>query len=215
MSNISGNGNAFFGEHAGQNTNASNNAFFGTNAGSTNTTGSNNTLIGNLANVGTNNLTNATAIGSGAVVSSSNSLILGNNANVGIGTSTPNSKLTVAGLIESTAGGLKFPDGTIQTTAGGGGGGNAILNQTSLQTGANFNIDGNGAADRFSAVTRYDLAGQRVIGAPGQNNLFVGKGARGGTACFRRRQFREHILWHQRRPAQYRLLQRLLWQLCR
>lgn len=37
---------------------------------------------------------------------------------VGIGTDTPTSKLTVRGMIEITLGGLKFPDGTVQTTAG-------------------------------------------------------------------------------------------------
>ena len=37
---------------------------------------------------------------------------------VGIGTRTPTSPLTVAGLIETTLGGYKFPDGTVQTTAG-------------------------------------------------------------------------------------------------
>jgi hypothetical protein len=37
---------------------------------------------------------------------------------VGIGTPTPTSKLTVQGMIETTLGGYKFPDGTIQTTAG-------------------------------------------------------------------------------------------------
>jgi len=41
------------------------------------------------------------------------------NANVGIGTTAPGQKLTVAGTIESTSGGVKFPDGTTQTTAGG------------------------------------------------------------------------------------------------
>jgi len=40
-----------------------------------------------------------------------------NGGNVGIGTATANSKLTVAGVIESTTGGVKFPDGTTQTTA--------------------------------------------------------------------------------------------------
>ena len=36
---------------------------------------------------------------------------------IGIGTLTPTSKLTVAGLIETKLGGFKFPDGTVQTTA--------------------------------------------------------------------------------------------------
>ncbi|HEV8483502.1 MAG TPA: hypothetical protein VGV87_08145 [Blastocatellia bacterium] len=40
---------------------------------------------------------------------------------VGIGTSSPTSKLTVQGVIETTSGGFKFPDGTIQTTAASGG----------------------------------------------------------------------------------------------
>jgi len=37
---------------------------------------------------------------------------------VGIGTSTPPSKLTVTGMIESTSESVKFPDGTVQTRAG-------------------------------------------------------------------------------------------------
>src|SRR5262249_689080 len=37
--------------------------------------------------------------------------------NVGIGTDTPGSRLTVVGTIETTVGGLKFPDGSLQTTA--------------------------------------------------------------------------------------------------
>ena len=38
--------------------------------------------------------------------------------NIGIGTTTPGSKLSVQGMIETTLGGYKFPDGTLQTTAG-------------------------------------------------------------------------------------------------
>src|SRR5262249_2043164 len=37
--------------------------------------------------------------------------------NVGIGTDAPESRLTVVGTIETTVGGLKFPDGSLQTTA--------------------------------------------------------------------------------------------------
>ena len=39
------------------------------------------------------------------------------SGNVGIGTATPGQKLSVNGTIESTSGGVKFPDGTVQTTA--------------------------------------------------------------------------------------------------
>lgn len=37
--------------------------------------------------------------------------------NVGVGTANPGQKLTVSGTIESTSGGVKYPDGTTQTTA--------------------------------------------------------------------------------------------------
>jgi len=40
-----------------------------------------------------------------------------NMGNIGIGTTTPGERLTVAGIIHSTTGGFRFPDGTIQTTA--------------------------------------------------------------------------------------------------
>lgn len=62
---------------------------------------------------------------------------------------------------------------TIATT--GGGGGNSILNQTSQQSGANFNIDGVGTANTFNAVSQYNINGAgRILSSAGSNNLFVG-----------------------------------------
>ncbi len=37
--------------------------------------------------------------------------------NVGVGTASPSEKLSVAGTVQSTSGGFKFPDGSVQTTA--------------------------------------------------------------------------------------------------
>lgn len=54
---------------------------------------------------------------------------------LGIGTLTPNSPLEVAGIIHSTYGGFKFPDGTIQTTAAVGGGVGNTLDQAYDQGG--------------------------------------------------------------------------------
>lgn len=71
------------------------NSALGYQAGITVTSGTDNTFIGYLADASANTLTNATAIGANAVVSTSNSLVLGNNTNVGIGTSSPGSRLHV------------------------------------------------------------------------------------------------------------------------
>jgi hypothetical protein len=46
-----------------------------------------------------------------------NTLIQEFGGNVGIGTTTPGQRLSVAGVVESTSGGFKFPDGTTQTSA--------------------------------------------------------------------------------------------------
>lgn len=49
-------------------------------------------------------------------------MFIDSTGRTGIGTSTPTSKLEVAGTIHSTSGGIKFPDGSVQTTASTGGG---------------------------------------------------------------------------------------------
>jgi hypothetical protein len=54
-------------------------------------------------------------------------MLIGPAGNVGIGTLTPDEKLSVAGVIESTVGGIKFPDGTVQASAATGGGSSGPL----------------------------------------------------------------------------------------
>ena len=53
------------------------------------------------------NCVNSTIVGASTV----------SGGNVGIGISTPTQKLSVGGVIQSTTGGVQFPDGTIQSTA--------------------------------------------------------------------------------------------------
>ena len=53
-------------------------------------------------------------------------MVIDDNGNVGIGNTAPGEALTVNGIVHSTFGGFKFPDGSIQTTAGGGGGGGGV-----------------------------------------------------------------------------------------
>ena len=71
--------NSFFGDHAGYGTRGSGNSFFGNNAGRTNTNANAtfNTAIGSNADVGSDFLSNATAIGAGAIVTASNRVQLG------------------------------------------------------------------------------------------------------------------------------------------
>ena len=69
---------------------------------------------------------------------------------VGIGTDPPTSKLTIAGMIETTLGGLKFPDGTVQTTAFNQNqvvrSLNGLTGNVTLQAGANIQITPSGNA---------------------------------------------------------------------
>ena len=57
---------------------------------------------------------------------------------------------------------------------------NYIQNRTSPQTGANFNIDGNGtaagtlSANIVDAQVRYNIGGSHILSAPGTSNTFAG-----------------------------------------
>jgi len=105
-----------------------------TNASVTTTNAYTNYIAGAPIKGANNTATNAIALGIGAqnVGAQANSFGLYVNAqtgasnnyaaafmggNVGIGTANPGQKLSVSGTIESTIGGIKFPDGTTETTA--------------------------------------------------------------------------------------------------
>lgn len=100
--NNTGDRNVLIGREAGISNAGLDNTFIGDRAGLSNVGGSSNTLIGKNADVGNDSLTNATAIGSGAVAGASNTVILGNGASVGVGTSTPGYELDVVGDINFT-----------------------------------------------------------------------------------------------------------------
>ena len=105
---------------------------------------------------------------------------------VGIGTTNPNSRLEVAGIIHSTSGGFKFPDGSVQTTAAGGGGGGditAVYADNGLTGGAtsgdaHLNVgagDGIDVSANAVAVDVTDFAGSG-LGEEATNNLKVNTG---------------------------------------
>ncbi len=101
--NYSGDKNVAIGWDALRATKGSGNLGIGYDAGDTNSTGSNNSLIGKNADVASNNLTNATALGHNAIVNASNKIRLGDTNVTNIETS---------GTI--TAGAITYPntDGT-------------------------------------------------------------------------------------------------------
>lgn len=109
IENTTGNQNLFLGIAAGRNSTVGNsNSFIGTNSGYSNTTGSNNTYIGYFAQ-GTAALTNATAIGANASVTTSNTIVLGNAAT------------TITGSGLGSGSGLRFANLTSASSAGTGG----------------------------------------------------------------------------------------------
>jgi hypothetical protein len=71
----------------------------------------------NYVEVAGDTMTGALQLPANGLVVNTTDLVV-NVGNVGIGTATPASLLEVAGVIHSTTGGIKFPDGTTQTTAG-------------------------------------------------------------------------------------------------
>ena len=112
------------------------------------------------------------------------SIITQLNGNIGIGTSAPTSLLTVQGMIETTLGGYKFPDGTVQTTAAVSGLQSVIHDGTLTGEGTPGSplrvavpldlIGATPAPASLLTVTNSANGGNGVAGVGGSSNNFVG-----------------------------------------
>lgn len=115
FNNSTGYNNVFMGRNTGQNnTSGRENTFLGRSSGFNNTTGYGNSAVGYLAGPSTGTLTNATAIGNRARVTTSNALVLGSingvngatvDTKVGIRTTAPAYNLHVNGTAAKPGGG--------------------------------------------------------------------------------------------------------------
>lgn len=137
-------------------------------------------------NVTGDTMTGALNLPANGIAVGTNQLVV-SGGNVGIGTATPASKLTVSGTIESTSGGVKFPDGTSQITAvtGGGGGvpsGFMILGDISTApsgytyTAKTLGMPGNWAVRADMPTARFNMAI-----AVANNKIYVFGGTSGST----------------------------------
>lgn len=135
------------------------------------------TANGNVTIAAVGNAT-MTISGSGANVtgtfrSTGATVLAASSGNVGIGNVSPGQKLTVAGTVESTSGGFKFPDGTTQNTAAAGGGGGGVTTFSAGSTGFNPGTATNGAVT-LSGTLYATSGGTGVSSSPTSGQLLIG-----------------------------------------
>jgi hypothetical protein len=191
--NVAGSNNAFYGRLSGANSKADDNSFvgfqsggttttggsnsfFGYNAGLNNTSGANNTSIGSNTNFGAGNLSFATAIGSGSVVSTSNTIVLGR--------SDGSDTVRIFGLGAAGSTSLCRNDSNqISTCAAGAGSADYIQNQNNVVQSADFNIGGSGviagflSAGSVNTSTNYKIGNQIILSTPNATSVVVGQSA--------------------------------------
>jgi hypothetical protein len=106
-------------------------------------------------------------------------MIIKDTGKVGIGISNPSEKLSVSGVVESTTGGFKFPDGTVQTTAASGSGGTSYAVGDFALGGIVFWVDESAEHGLICAKTDQS-AGVRCIAGIYTNTMAMGDGPLAG-----------------------------------
>ena len=110
------------------------------------------------------------------------SIITQLNGNIGIGLATPTSKLTVQGMIATTLGGYKFPDGTVQTTAASSGLQSVFHDQTLQGDGTQGRPVGVAMPLNLTGAVLADLSDSAVIKATNTAEQGTGVTASGGDS---------------------------------
>jgi hypothetical protein len=134
-----GNSNTALGAQSLQSTTGTENNAVGYRAGFTNTTGNFNSFLGSFADVSTNNLTKAVAIGYNAKVNASNAMVLGGTGadavNVGIALTTPAGRLHLYEAIGAT---LSSTVGSFILEHGDNGGQSSILFKSAVNATSDY-----------------------------------------------------------------------------